>query len=458
MNLPVSLPYRSRLVEAANRALPVLYATKALPRPELDAEAIFDGLARQTGLSDFGDAWFRKPLEVLVKALREEASLNRLGLFCAVGQIRKVLKDRLFAQQIFADHPEIDRRSLARPVIVVGPMRSGTTRLHRLLAADTRFAHMRAFETINPVPSPAFRPGSRDMRWLAAQMIRSSVYMFNPTTAVIHPSGAFEPEEELGLLVRSIWSMKHEVQWQVPSYGRWSEGQDATPAYRYLARLLRLVGWARGDDDSRPWVLKTPQHMLDLPALCRVFPDARIIFTHREPRAVVGSSCSLVWNQMIIHSDNVDARAVGREWLRKTDLQIRRMREARVAIPPGQRIDVRYGDMERDWKAVMRDIYAFLDMDIEPALPAMASYMANSGKELNRHPHRYSLGAFGLEEGQVRARFESYTDAFDLAGSSGAAARRPPVILPGKPDKVLTDPLVEWDGRKPERAAAGGQR
>ena len=304
MNSTASLPYRSRLVEAANRTLPAFYAAKALPRPELDSEAILDGLTRKTGLSDFGESWFRKPLDVLIAALREEASLNRLGLFGAVGQIRKVLKDRLFAQQIFADHPAIERRSLARPVIVVGPMRSGTTRLHRLLAADTRFAHMRAFETINPVPSPQFMPGDRDRRWIAAQMIRSSVYLFNPRTAVIHPSGAFEPEEELGLLVRSLWSMKHEVQWQVPSYARWAEGQDATPAYRYLARLLRLVGWARGDDDSRPWVLKTPQHMLDLPALCRVFPDARIIFTHREPRAVVGSSCSLVWNQMIIHSDD----------------------------------------------------------------------------------------------------------------------------------------------------------
>ena len=79
-----------------------------------------------------------------------------------------------------------------------------------------------------------------------------------------------------------------------------------------MADLLRLIGWARRDDDRRPWVLKTPQHMLDLPALLRVFPDARIIFTHRDPQAVVGSSCSLVRNQMVIHSDNVDAREIGR--------------------------------------------------------------------------------------------------------------------------------------------------
>ena len=111
-------------------------------------------------------------------------------------------------------------------------MRSGTTRLHRLLAADPRFAHMRSFETVNPVPNPRFRPGDRDRRWIAARLALGAVHAANPTTAYIHPSGPFEPEEELGLLVRSLWGMKHEAQWHVPSYGRWSEGQDATPAYR----------------------------------------------------------------------------------------------------------------------------------------------------------------------------------------------------------------------------------
>ncbi|MBV1918267.1 MAG: sulfotransferase [Sphingomonadaceae bacterium] len=454
MSSKAILSQRSRLVGAANRALPALYAAKAIARPKLDADAICDGLRRQTGLSDFGGGWFRQPLDILLAALREEASLNQLGHFAAVGQFRKVLKDRLFAQQIFSEHPEIDGRSLGRPVIVVGPMRSGTTRLHRLLASDLRFAHMRSFETINPVPSPDFRPGNRDLRWIVARLAMGAVHTFNPTTAVIHPSGPFEPEEELGLLVRSIWGMKHEAQWQVPSYGRWAEAQDATPAYEYMARLLRLIGWARGEDDSRPWVLKTPQHMMDLPALCRVFPDARIIFTHREPRAVVGSSCSLVWNQMIIHSDKVEPDAIGREWLRKTDLQIRRMREARLAIPERQRIDVRYGDMERDWKGVMGDIYRFLDMDIAPALPAMGSYMASSDRELHRHPHRYSLEAFGLDAGQVSERFESYTDAFELRPRTASPGAEPQPIMPDMPNRAVTAPMVDWDTGEPARAAA----
>ena len=246
------LSKRSRLVDAANASLCAAWGTRAMTRPELDAEALLDQLRAQTGLDDFGDPWFGAPLEKLVTALRDEAMLNNLGHFAAVGQLQKVLKDRLFAQAIFAEHPGIARRSLARPVIVVGPMRSGTTRLHRLLAADARFSHMRSFETINPVPAREFWPGMPDRRWIVGRLAMGAIHAFNPSTAVIHPSGPFEPEEELGLLVRSIWGMKHEAQWHVPSYGRWAEVQDATPAYRTMAMLLRLVGWARGEDDTRP--------------------------------------------------------------------------------------------------------------------------------------------------------------------------------------------------------------
>lgn len=455
------LSQRSRLVGAVNRVLPAIWKTPVMDAPELDAENLCEQVQRETGLADFGNNWFRKPLDILVRALEEEASLNQLGRFGAAGQLKKVLKDRLFTQHLLDEHPEIRERTMHPPVIVVGPMRSGTTRLHRLLAADDRFSHMRFFETICPVPRPGFRKGRPDRRWLPATLLLGAVHRLNPNTAVIHPTGPHEPEEELGLLVASMWGMKHEAQWHIPSYGRWSEAQDPTPAYEHMAQLLRIVGWARGDDDSRPWVLKTPQHMLDLPALLRVFPGARIIFTHREPQAVVGSSCSLVWNQMIIHSDRVDAATIGREWLRKTELQIERMRLAREQIPESHRIDVRYEDMERDWPAVMRRIYRFLDLDIETALPTMSAYIDDAERERHRHPHRYSLTAFGLSSNEVRERFETYMREFSLRSPGETAhSTEEPIAFPEAAARRPVRPIGDWDQGQaaPAAAQAAAQR
>ena len=415
MSRAAYLPKRSWLVGAANRLFPTLWQRGWLDPPHLDVDELIETAKRKSGLDDFGDEWFRHPLRQMVDALNGEAMLNPLGAFVAHGQIVKLLRDRLWTRHWFQAHPEILRQPLRSPVIVIGPMRSGTTRLHRLLAADTRFTHLRFFEAVCPAPHPHFMPGDTDPRPATAGRILSAVHHANPRTAAIHPTGPMQPEEELGLLVASAWGMKHEAQWRVPSYGRWCEGQDATPAYQHMARLLRLISWIRGDGGLRPWVLKTPQHMLDLPALLGTFPDARLVFIHRDPARVVDSSCSLAWNQMIIHSDQVDGDWVGREWLRKTTLQIERMRETRTRMNPSRMIDVRYSEMDRDWEQVMARIYEFLDMDIAPALPAMRRYMRSSDRTGQARAHRYTLAAFDLDEQEVRERFSAYIHDHDLA-------------------------------------------
>ncbi|MBD3730421.1 MAG: sulfotransferase [Sphingomonadales bacterium] len=409
-----------------NRILGAGQRAGVLAEPTLDPQALMARMAARTGLEDFGDPWFERPWAALVDALQHEARLNRIGLFLAQMQFKKVLQDRLWAQDWFARYPEIRTRPLRRPVVIVGPMRSGTTRLHRLLASDSRFAHMRSFETICPVPRPGFDDGVADARPRMVRQAMMVARLANPRTLDIHPTGPFEPEEELGLLVASMWGMKHEAQWMVPSYGRWCEAQDATPAYRYLADLLRLIGWSQGESSLRPWILKTPQHMLDLPALLAVFPDARLIFTHRDPHAVVGSAASLAWNQTMLHSDHADPHAVGREWLRKSRLQIERMRAARKAIPAERMIDVHYDEMDRDWRGTMERIYRFIGFDIEPARAGLEAYVARCAR-LKRHPHRYSLAEFGLSAGMVQDQLGDYVRSFDIPleeDEAGARNRR----------------------------------
>ncbi len=386
-------------------------------QPVLEKDALLTRTAERAGLDDYGDRWFERPMEVLLDALHSEANLNATGAFSADKQFEKVLTDRLWAQMWFGRHPEILARPIKRPVVIVGPMRSGTTRLHRLLASDRRFSHIRSFETISPVPRPDFEDvlagRKEDFRPILAARIMKVARLANPRTLSIHPTGPYEPEEELGLLANSMWGMKHEAQWHVSRYGRWCEGESAVPAYRHMADLLRLIGWSQQVSSLRPWILKTPQHMLDLPALLEVFPDARLIFTHRDPLKVVGSAASLAWNQTIIYSDHADPARLGREWLRKTELQVERMRAARDSIPRKQLIDVQYEDMERDWRGTMQRVYDFLGFDIEPAIQGMEAFLDRS-RDLKCHPHTYTLEEFGLTARQVLDRLGEYARAYNV--------------------------------------------
>ena len=414
-------PRRSRLIDCLDLSMRAARRTGWAQAPVLERRALMERASEEAGLGDFGDDWFIEPFDRLLESIHAEARLTPGGEWAAEQQFLKVLKDRLWAQMWFDRHPEILARPLPHPVIVVGPMRSGTTRMHRLLAADRRFSHLRSFETISPVPQPEFEHGMPDPRVTLARRIMAVARLANPRTLTIHPTGPMEPEEELGLLVNSFWGMKHEAQWWVPGYGRWCEGHDARGAYRQMARLLRLVGWSQQESSLRPWLLKTPQHMLDLPALLDVFPDARLIFTHRDPLSVVGSAASLAWNQTIIYSNHADPARIGEEWLRKTRLQVERMRAARERIPRERMIDVHYEEMERDWRTTMGRVYEFLDLDIEPALPGMQRYQRRA-RELKRHPHEYSLEEFGLSPRRVLEELGDYIGAYGVALEAAPAA------------------------------------
>ena len=425
---PIVPPRRTRFINAVNTVIRA-GRTLGLVDPACWAsDALMHDACIAHGLTDFGDPWFVQALDRLLEAARDEARLNAAGDFSAMKTVHHLLRDRLYAQMWFDRHPEIRARPIRKPVVIVGPMRSGTTRLHRLLSCDRRFAHLRSFETISPVPRPGFEDvmegKAEDFRPMLAKRILKVARLANPRTLSIHPTGPYEPEEELGLLAASFYGMKFEAQWQVPDYARWCEQESAVPAYRHLADLLRLIGWSQQESSLRPWVLKTPQHMLDLPALLEVFPDARLIFTHRDPVSVIGSTASLAWNQTIIYSDHVEPDRHGRNWLDKTDRMIAAMRAARETIPASQTIDLLYDDMDTDWRGQMRRVYAFLGLDIEPALPAMQAYLDRNAAA-KRTPHAYSLEEFGITPGEVAERFANYTDSFGIPlGAVGNAQSR----------------------------------
>jgi len=384
----------SRTASFACRGLEASWRAKLLPRPEMNA-ALFEAVARRdlpAGAFGACDAW-REPFGILVQGLRDDARLNPLGLSMAHGQIVDALKARIRAQALWRAHPEILDRQVVAPVIILGPMRSGTTRLQRLLACDPRFAHTRMFESLAPIPARG--------RALKARASLAALKLFNPAVAAIHPMRPNDPEEEFGLFSFSFGSAQFEAQWRVPGFTSWWESADTRMLYREFRSLLQTIAWSRGEPADRPWLLKAPQFMQDLDTVLDVFPDARLICLDRDLDRIVGSASSLVWHQMRIQSDFVDPAWIGREWLRKTLLRKRRAAKARAARPDVPQIDVSYAAIDQDWRAEIRRIYDFLGLELTSDIARrMAAYVTNARSHLG---HAYTLEQFGLTRETVLA-------------------------------------------------------
>lgn len=415
-SLPPATRFRPIFLKIMMGALKSAWARGFLQPVDLDPARLRAIAEKDTGLSDdHSDRdWFEAQLSVLLPALHEEARLSDFGRLVSHGSLLKVMKERLWFEAILAAHPEIDRIELAPPIFVVGSMRSGTTRIQRLLASDRAFNALRLFEAQAPVPSPrSFRArdaGRADPRIAQSKHILSLLASINPAILEVHPTGPLEVDEELGLLDQSLSSAMIEAQRRVPSFARHCEATDQTPVYRRMLRLLKLRTWFEGADPAKPYVLKTPQHMQDIAALHAVFPRSPLLFLHRDPVELVASGASLAWNQMVIQSDEVDPIWIGREWLHKTRHRLQVVADVRKWIPAHLQTDLSFTDVNADWRGAIARSYRFLGRELTAdTLGAMEAYLARAAREHRFASHRYRLADFGLRAEAVREELLGWT-------------------------------------------------
>ncbi|MFA7239543.1 MAG: sulfotransferase [Sulfuricellaceae bacterium] len=386
-----------------------------LAKIDLSEASLCATARRETGLERFGDESFLPGLRVLLNALDSEAHLNPYGRMHAKLETTASLKNRLWANACFEANPEIQQRKITAPIIIVGPVRSGTTRLHRMLATDTRFQHLKAWEGFNPAPRIGWPDSGKAARRDEVEKFLHMGRRLNPDAFAAHPMEADWAEEELLLLNHSFSGLSPLGLYNAPSYCKWFVECDKTPAYRTMANLMKLISWSRGDAENKRWVMKTPQYMLDLDVLIKVFPDAKLVFIHRDPIKTVASTLSLMWN-FAIHNTDLPLRGAIRDtWLALCEAMARRCMEVRETLPVPQQLDVQYGDMNRDWQAVMRRVYDFVGLDFTAeAESAMGDWLADSEREGRHRGHRYSLEDFGLSREEVDTRMKFYRERYGI--------------------------------------------
>ncbi|MGF7155989.1 hypothetical protein GGR40_003784 [Novosphingobium gossypii] len=406
-------------MKKANALLEASWRKGWLAYPVLDPAQLMATATRTTGLSDFGEenGW-RERLTLLCEALLGEAELSALGNTVAYGQLLAALANRLRAAELWRRQPDIEKIEMRAPVIIVGQMRSGSTRMQRMLGCDDRLTCTRFFESWNPVPrwSQAGIDDRAVRAWIALYVARR----LNPGFDVVHPTSARSVDEEIGIQNIALFGAAFEAQWRIPSFARAGEVSETIPVYLEFCRFLQTIRWLRGRPCNKPWVLKLPQFGQDLSSVLSVFPDARLIVLDRDPVSVVGSSSSLVHNQMIVQSHAVDRQWIGKEWLAKTLLRDRRIQEGLARHAPAH-VHVHYDAMQEDWRGEMRRVYSCLGLPFTTDLEQRMRSSHRRPTPKGRGDHLYTIDQYGLSEVQVRRAFASASGQSDEPPSAAAA-------------------------------------
>ena len=344
----------SRLLRGLNLAGGAL-AGLGLSRPRLDPDAIVEAAIRRAGSAELGSGSFREPLERYCEAVEGEARLSTFGRVAVREMLVTTLARRIELEVWTREHPEAAEERILRPWIIIGLPRTGTTLLSQLLALDPLARAPLQWETREPVPPPTLSHAHDDPRIEACSRQLARLESLNPAMQAMHPFGARLAEECVPFLMLDLRTLGLETQAYVPSYGRWLQGCDMAPAYEQHRRALQALQSAQ---PTGHWLLKTPNHLWALDTLKAFYPDARLIWTHRDPGPVVTSLASLNTTLQRTFSSHIPERTIGEEWKGKSLHAVELGMAWDAKAEAGWCVHVAYADLMRDPLGAVRSIYA----------------------------------------------------------------------------------------------------
>ncbi len=372
----------------------------------LDADEIVAAACAATGLDDFGEPDWEEHLHVLLASLEAEARLNVVGrLLCRHDLIRH-LCNRLAIVDAHRRDPSIGDRAVVAPLFITGPARSGTSILQELLSLDPDLRAPVAYEMAYP---PLGRPFDDDTRVALAESEFDIWGDVHPPFRAVHDLEARLPEECLWLtapaLDHGFWSTCTDV----PTFMAHRALTDQVPTYEVHRRFVQVLQ----GDDTPTWVFKSPVHAMRLDALFAVYPDARVIRTHRDPARTVPSTISTLLHGRWTRSDEVDPVATATMTTMGLTMIFNELSPERPT-PPARIVELQYVDLMRDPLGTIAATLAALDVPMHQSLPELVTRRLAARPQGHAGVHRYTPEDFGTDASAIRSDFARYIERFEV--------------------------------------------
>ena len=388
------------------------------PTSDLDLGELLEEAQRRAGdISDLGTGPYVAALERFLDSLEKEAHLNAVGRIIARERILGHTVNRLQYVNDRKRFPKIQEQKIVKPVFIIGMPRTGTTILHDILAQDPANRAPMTWEVMFPSPPPETDSFHSDPRIETCAATFPDIDAMIPGFKAMHPMGALLTQECVTLMGETMCTPLFHCQFRVPSYQDWVDREaDWSHVYDFHEHQLQHLQSRHAGDR---WVLKTGAHMWGLEHLLAKYPDARIVFTHRDPVDSMTSYASLTSLVRTMGSDAVDRIEIARDWtarLRQAVDHGFRVRES-GHYPDALFYDMHFSDFVKDQFAVVKKIYETFDLPMsDRGSEQMRAFIQNNPKGKHGN-HAYTPEEFGVDPAKVRAEFQSYIERFGLQPS-----------------------------------------
>jgi hypothetical protein len=407
---------RSRPLRALNWAGEQL-GRVGLERPSLCSSSVTKAAVKAAGSDDFGSDSFREPLEVFLRSCENEAELTTFGRILVSKMLSSALSNRIELHRWSMEHPEVRGETIQSPWIIVGLPRTGTSLLSNLLGLDPVSRPLLQWEASHLVPPASLEEAAEDPRIARTAKDLDGLMKLNPPLKAMHPFGATLAEECVSLFMYDVRTLALETQAHVPSYARWLEKTDMGPAYAQHRLALQTL---QSRQPTERWVLKTPNHLWHLDAMLACYPDARVIWTHRDPGPVVTSLASLANASQRLLSRRTDPRPTAEEWKCKCAFALNSAMSFDERAQDGWCQHLHYDALMADPVESVRRLYERHGEEVG-ALHArrMRAFLEQRPQDAFGR-HRYDPADFGWTYPGLATEFKDYVERYRIERSRAA--------------------------------------
>ena len=379
------------------------------------AESVTAEASRQTGgLTDFGAPQFLDGLERFVRSLEDDARLNPTGQYIAKNRAMQHTVNRLNYIDDRKTYPAIAAQKIVKPIFIIGLGRTGSTILHDILAQDPASRAPLTWEVTYPSPPPQTATFETDPRIVQTEAGFPPMDFRREKFKAMHPMGAQLSQECVVLMGDTMSTPLFHNQFRMPTYQDWVDTADRSHVYDFhKAQLQHMQSGHKLDR----WVLKTGAHMWGLEHLLATYPDARIVFTHRDPVKSLTSYASLTSLVREMGSDHVDKLEVAQDWNARLKAKLEHGIAVRAAkdYPQAVFYDMKFSEFVRDQFGVVEQIYDAFDLPMSEEGAARMKFFIADNPQGKHGIHRYEPHEYGIDPAVVRAQFRPYIERFGLA-------------------------------------------
>lgn len=371
----------------------------------LTVENLMEMAAKKVRLDDYGDKNFQFPLEQLLNSFEQEYGDNIDRKFSFGYTIIDLLTKRLYIRDNFKSYPEILNTPIKRPLFITGLPRTGTTLLHNLLSQNQYWRILPYWELVYPYYRAEFGANFEQHSIRLTEQIIKGLYSRYPDLIYRHETTAEGPEECVHLLRYTFYSNSFAVEWDLFGYLKWYIEQDLTDSYSYYKKLLQLLLWRKSKEYL---LLKCPAHLVGVKAILDVFPDANLVWMHRNPFKTIASALSLFSVFRTIPTKLDDFIELYLVYFKKS-LQIV-MEKAKSSTK--QIKSVSYNKLVKNPLEVTREIYEEFNYPLDKRDEENISRWLKENPQHKHGVHKYNLEKFGLSEAYVENLLSQYFEEY----------------------------------------------